>query len=198
MGDLRNKLPKLIEQDRRDEYARRCREGYTIFRQDFDPSQTRINLMLGETVYMMQALSRWKIKFYRAKTGGIGLCYDLPRRTSYLHDHGGIFATDEVSTTPDIIQAKRELCDYAVQAGMDDWRALPNAVFKRQVAALKRLYEAPVGVPAGEWLLLRKHVQPRILEQFDQHNDRLRENIYCVPKPLPDPTGPGWTRARRR
>jgi hypothetical protein len=183
MGDQSKRIAREKELEEQREYRHRVATGYTVFRNDFHPDAVTRNLTIREAARRLEKQSGFKIYFWRCPERGLGIAYHIPKLTTYLYDSGGLFKLERFSTATDTREAKHELLGFALAGGMQDHRALSNAVFDDQLTALHAILTAGAYVEKAEYMAVKARIQPRIIADLNRHGSAMRRNILDLGPP---------------
>jgi len=177
LADLRNKRKKEEQESRIKDAEERRKNGWCIFRYDFDLRFTRTELSLGEAIRYLCKVTGRRISWWRCPVRGLSIEYKILPTTNKAHDHGETYRSLSFSDHANEIEAKKQLVVDTLLRGMGDFRGLPRPHFDQEIALIRFLLIAPPSVGAKDWMVARAKLQPRTQEVLTTHEAELRTHI---------------------
>ncbi len=188
MGHAPNQARKVAEAAHRQEADDRRRNGFTVFRFDFNPKLTRYDLTLGEAVRYLMRLTGTRISFWRCPVRGLAIQYKKLPTTRMHHDKGETWMMLHFTDLQDEVAAKKALVLDMLLRGIDLYRGLPNSHYDQEVALIRQILTCRAAVSAEDWLAMKARLDPRTQPLIDTHNADLR--CHLLGEVYKGPTGP--------
>jgi hypothetical protein len=122
-------------------------------------------------------MTGWKVGFWRCPVRGLGIEFNQPPQTQMRHDAWQRSTLLAFSPHDDELAAKKDLVLNVVLSGIEEFRGLPNAIFRQQTDILRALMTAPASMSREDWLALRARVHIKTQPLLDTHLSTLQKNL---------------------
>ena len=181
LGDLKNTLRKKAEKDAIARRADLRVNGWTVFRQDFDPAFTYSELSLGEAFRAVEKFARCKVRFWRCPVRGLAIHVDRMSRANGIRTVGSAWHQLVFSQIDDVKGAKIDLVEDLLITGLLGFYGLPNKVYAEQVSLIYFVLTAPPSVDAAEWKRAKVMVHPPLRRSLEAYEADIRRNLVGTP-----------------